>query len=337
MIRKPRIETSAFICAAFAFICVFTTLGVTQSAAAGISLADDLGRKVELKQPAQRIVTLAPFLTELVYSAGAGARVVGVSAYSDYPPEARALPQVASAAGNSIESIAALRPDLVLAWQDSIRTEDVERIERFGAHVYVAEARSLADVPRLLTAIGSLTGLDARAAAAAFDAKLADVEREYADRAEVPVFLEIWNHPLTTISGRHFMNEALAVCRARNVFADLPGVAPEVSWEEVYARDPPVVVGIGSAATAEQFRAGWKAHPTLSAVKSGHLVFVAPDRLQRPTARTPDGIAELCAALDGARPGAAAAHGRSQATRGDASRPPRRPDATPTPDVLPPH
>ncbi len=282
-------------------------LCVTQSIAAEISLTDDLGRKVELNHPAQRIVTLAPFLTELVFSAGAGDRVVGVSAYSDYPPQAKALPQVASAAGNSVESIAALHPDLVLAWKDSIRGDDVERMARLGLRVYVAQARGLADVPRLLGVIGVLAGVDTRASAAAYDARLAKLRAEYAGRPEVSVFLEIWNHPLTTISGRHFMNEALAICRARNVFADLPGVAPEVSWEEVYARDPPVVVGVGSAATAAEFRAAWQAHPTLAAVKSGHLVFVDPDRLQRTTTRTPEAIAELCAALDAERARAPAA------------------------------
>src|SRR5215831_12922347 len=162
MIRRFFDCLSAFICVPSAFICVSIALCITSSAAAGISLTDDLGRKVELKQPAQRIVTLAPFLTELVYSAGAGGRVVGVSAYSDYPPEATKLPQVASAAGNSIESIAALHPDLVLAWSDSIRADDVERIARLGPRVYVAQARSLADVPRLLAAIGTLAGVDTR-------------------------------------------------------------------------------------------------------------------------------------------------------------------------------
>ncbi|HEY4998699.1 MAG TPA: ABC transporter substrate-binding protein, partial [Usitatibacter sp.] len=94
-------------------ICGFAAFCITASAAASISLKDDLGRPVELEQPARRIVTLAPFLTELAFSAGAGDRVVGVSAYSDYPPEARKLPQVSTAAGFSLESIAALEPDLV--------------------------------------------------------------------------------------------------------------------------------------------------------------------------------------------------------------------------------
>ena len=276
-------------------------LCITQSNAASISLKDDLDRTVELKQPALRIVTLAPSLTELAFSVGAGDRVVGVSAYSDYPPEAKELPQVSTAAGFSIEQIAALKPDLVLAWRDSVRREDIERIERFGAAVFVAHSRNFEDVPRLLRAIGALTGRDGAGPAAQYEAKLAKVRRDYAGKASLTALLEIWNRPLTTIAGRHFMNEALEICGARNVFQDLGGIAPVVSWEEVYRRDPQIVVGASSAATREEFRANWHERPTLAAVRSDRLVFVDADRIQRLTARTPDGIAALCEAIERVR------------------------------------
>jgi len=262
---------------------------------------DDLGREVELQHPARRIVTLAPFLTELAFSIGAGDRVVGASAFSDYPPAAKRLPRVASAAGLSLEALAALHPDLVLAWKDSIRPEEVQRIARLGPAVFVAAARTLEDVPRLLPELGALTGLETRPQAAAYEGKLERLRSAYAGRRVLPVFLEIWSRPLTTISGRHFMNEALSICGARNVFADLPGVAPEVSLESLYARDPVVIVGIGSAPTEAAFRASWQAYRALAAVREGRLVFVNPDRLQRTTLRTPDGIADLCTKLDRAR------------------------------------
>jgi iron complex transport system substrate-binding protein len=280
-----------------AFIGGFTAFCITASTAASISIKDDLDRSVELKQPAQRIVTLAPSLTELAFSVGAGSRVVGVSAYSDYPPEAKKLPQVSTAAAYSIESIAALKPDLVLAWRDSVRREDIERITAFGAAVFVAHSRNFEDVPRLLKAIGTLTGLDGAAPAAQYQAKLARVRRDYAGKRELSALLEIWNRPLTTIAGRHFMNEALEICGARNVFQDLDGVAPVVPWEEVYRRDPELVVGASSAAGAGEFRANWRERPTLRAVRSDRLVFVDADRIQRLTARTPDGIAALCEAI----------------------------------------
>jgi iron complex transport system substrate-binding protein len=284
-----------------AFVGGFTAFCITSSLAAGISLTDDLGRTVELKQPAQRIATLAPFLTELVYSAGAGERLVAVSAYSDYPPEAKGLPQVATAVSFSIEPLVALKPDLVLAWRDSIRAEDIERIKRFGIAVFVTHAQSLEDVPRLLQAIGRMAGRDVGSAASGYRAKLERLRSAHAGEPRVPVFLEIWNHPLTTIAGSHWINEALAVCGAENVFGDLPGVAPVVSWEQLYLRDPRAIVGAGSAANAEQFRANWKPRATLGAVKEGRLVFVDADTIQRPTLRLAEGVAQLCAGLDQAR------------------------------------
>ena len=280
------------------FICGFLAFWVTSSTAAPISLQDDLGRKVELKQPAQRIVALAPFLTEIVFSVGAGERVVGVSAYSDYPPQAAKLPAVSSAAGFDVERIAALGPDLALVWRDSMRAGDVELLERLGIAVFVANARRLEDVPRLLRAMGALAGRDASAAARTFEQELRKVRAEYSQRRRLTAFLEIWNRPLTTIAGRHFMNEALEACGAVNVFADLEGVAPVVEWEEVYARDPEVVVGVASAAGEEEFRANWRARATLAAVKNDRLVFIDADALQRPTPRTPQAIRGLCGRLD---------------------------------------
>jgi len=254
-----------------------------------------------LPAPAQRIVTLAPFLTELAYAAGAGSRVVGVSAYSDYPAEAGKLPVVSSAAGLSIEPLAALRPDLVIAWRDSFRVEDIPQIEGFGAAVYVAQGRRLDDVPRLLRQIGIATGLDVTAQASAFEREVASLRAAYSAKPRVDAFLEIWHRPLTTISGGHFMNDAIELCGARNIFKDLAGVAPQVAWEEVYARDPFVIVGTGSAANEAEFRANWSERATLAAVRSGRLVWADADTLQRPTTRTPQGIRRLCAALDKAR------------------------------------
>src|ERR1700694_725835 len=165
-----------------AFICGFIAFCITSSTAAEISLRDDLDRPIQLKQPARRIVTLAPFLTELVYAAGAGERVVGVSAYSDFPPEASKLPQVSSAAGVSVEQVAALKPDLVLAWRDGVRPEDVERIARLGAAVFVAQARTLADVPRALDAVGPVWGVAVAPVAAGYQRSLERIRRDYAAR-----------------------------------------------------------------------------------------------------------------------------------------------------------
>lgn len=268
------------------------------TAAAEVVVRDDLGQTVRLERPAQRIVTLAPFLTELAFSAGAGARVVGVSAHSDFPMEARALPQVASAVALSVESVAALRPDLVIAWQDSIRPEDVERLAPFGIAVFVAQARRLDDAPRLLEAIGRLAGNDVSRPAREYREALARLRREHRGVPRIPVLLEIWHRPLTTIAGAHWMNEALALCGADNAFSDLPGVAPVIPWELAYARDPSAIVGAGSAVSPAAFAANWSERATLGAVKRGRLVFVDADTIQRPSLRLAQGVAQLCSALD---------------------------------------
>lgn len=271
------------------------------AALGAIALRDDAGREVRLEAPARRVVTLAPFLTEIAFEIGSGARLVAVSEHSDWPQAARALPQVGNAFTFSLERIAALHPDLVLVWKDSVRSGDIARLEELGARVFVVEARTLEDVPRALERVARLTGGDAASAVRDYRAKLDRLRVAHAGLAPMSVLLEIWHQPLTTVGGRHFMNEALALCGARNAFDDLPGVAPVVPWEEVYRRDPAAIVSVSEGMTREEFVASWRARPTLSAVKSQRLVFVAPDRLQRQSARLADGVGELCAALDRVR------------------------------------
>jgi iron complex transport system substrate-binding protein len=268
---------------------------------AAISLRDDTGREVKLPQPARRIATLAPFLTELAFSAGAGESVVAVSEHSDWPPEARSRQAVSSATALSIEALVAAKPDLVLAWQDAIRPADLERLAAFGIPVFVAQARTLEDVPRLLEAVGRLSGRDVRGVAEGYRGRLATLRAAHAGTPVIPVLVEIWHRPLTTLAGRHWINEAVSLCGGRNAFDDLPGIAPVVPWELVLARDPRAIVGAGSAADEASFRAQWAERPSLAAVRAGRLVFVRGDLLQRPTLRLAEGVALLCAGLDAAR------------------------------------
>jgi iron complex transport system substrate-binding protein len=270
-------------------------------ACAAVTLQDDAGRTVSLAAPARRVVTLAPFLTEIAYEVGAGKSLVAVSEHSDWPEAARSLPQVGNAFDFSLERIAALHPDLVLVWKDSVRASDIERMEGFGARVAVIQARTLAEVPRALAAVARLTGGDAARPVREYEARIGELRARHAASPRLSVLLEIWHQPLTTIDGAHFMNEALEVCGARNAFADLPGVAPVVPWEEIYRRDPDAIVAVSEGVREADFVAMWHERPALRAVKAGRLVFVPPDRLERPSARLAEGVADLCAALDRVR------------------------------------
>ena len=247
-------------------------LAAASPARAEVSLTDDLGRRVTLAAPASRIVTLAPSITEAAFAVGAGGRVVGVSAWSDHPPQAALLPVVSSAF-----------------------TIDMEAL---GARVFVVRSRTLSEIPRLLAVTAALSGGDAGPASREFDARLAKARARYAGRPPVRVFLEISHRPLMTVAGAHFMNEALAACGAANVFSDLAEVAPQVSWEELYARNPQAIVGTGPEGGEEAFLRDWAERASLEAVRRGKVAYVASRALGRPSPRVVEGIEALCAAVD---------------------------------------
>jgi iron complex transport system substrate-binding protein len=254
-------------------------------------------------QPVQRVATLAPFLAELVYAAGAGGKLVGVSAYSDYPLEARSLPVIADAGGVNREALLALRVDAVLAWKSGTPGKQIEALRQSGVNVIVVDGDRLDDIPRLLRRIGGLVGPagPAEQAAARFERELGALRAQYGSKTEVSAMLEIWHRPLMTISGKHYMSDALLVCGGRNVFADYPGVAPEVSIESVLKANPAAIIGAGSAQDERSFRESWLRFPALYAVKQGHLIYLEADLIQRQTPRILDGVHRLCVALEGVR------------------------------------
>lgn len=272
-------------------------------ALAALEFTDDRGVRVRLDRPAQRIVALAPNLTELAFAAGAGAGVVGVAAYSDYPAQATHLPVVASSAGIDLERVLAAKPDLVLAWGSGNRPADVQRLEGLGIPVLVTEPRRLSDVPRVVRLIGRAAGTEpsAEAAASAFEAELAGLRARYRGAHEVTVFYQVWERPLRTIGGAHIIDEMIRVCGGRNVFADLEPLAPEVAIESVIAADPDVLL------TADGERAAgvpsWARTAALRAVREGRVYSVDATLVERSTPRLAQGVAQICERLARARSG----------------------------------
>lgn len=267
-----------------------------------IEVSDDRGRTVRLPAPAQRIVTLAPHLAEVVHAAGAGSRLAGVARFSDYPDAVRRLPQVGDAARVDAERILALQPDLVLAWKSGNQPGDVARLERLGLRVYVTEPSRLADVPRLLRGVGALSGTAQQAASTEyiFNNKINSLRSIYGGRSAVRVFYEIWHRPLLTVSGRHMISDVIALCGGINVFADAALLTPTVSPEAVLTARPDVVLGGSSATTAQAFAAQWRRYP-VTALRNLPAFYVHPDLIQRATPRIADGAQAVCEALDRVR------------------------------------
>jgi iron complex transport system substrate-binding protein len=267
-------------------------------ALAQIKATDDAGHAIALSQPAQRIVTLAPFLTELVYAAGAGDKLAAVSAWSDFPREAKKKPVIGDASAIDMERLVSLKPDLIIAWKSGGHPADTERLSRYGMQVFAVEAARIADIPRLLRAIGQLAGTQATAeqAASGFEQRLQTLRQRYAANPPQKVFFEIWHSPLITVSGKHFISEAMRICGGQNIFADVNALTPTVGLESIYAANPQVIISSTSARDQDAM-APWRAHPKLQAVNSKKVFALDPDLIQRQTPRLLDGVEQLCAML----------------------------------------
>jgi iron complex transport system substrate-binding protein len=256
-----------------------------------------------LPAQAQRIVTMAPFLTELVFAAGAGDKLVGVAAHSNYPAQARSLPVVADATGANREALLHLKPDLVLAWRTGTPLHAIESLRVAGVPILVMEGARIDDVPKLLRHIGALakSAASAEEAARRFEKELAGLRETHASRRPVSAMFEIWHAPLMTIAGNHYMTDALEACGGRNVFADVAGIAPEISLESVVAKDPEAIIGAGSALDESVFRKNWARFGSLQAVKQGALIHLNADTIQQQTPRLIEGVKAICAGLEKVR------------------------------------
>ncbi|MHB9119101.1 MAG: cobalamin-binding protein [Burkholderiales bacterium] len=272
-------------------------------AAASVSVVDDSGQTITLARPAQRIVSLAPHVTEMLYAVGAGSRLVGAVQYSDYPEAAKKLPRVGGYSQFDLEAIVALHPDLIVGWQSGNAASQVERLKELGIPLYLSEPRHLPDVASTMERLAILAGTKAEGETAArdFRRRLVKLQDTYSRRAPLTAFYEVWNRPLMTVNGEHLIGDVMRLCGAANVFAKLPALTPTIGEEAVLAADPEVIVASGMNGERPQWLDEWKRWPRLRAVRQGNLYFVPPDLLHRPTPRILDGAERLCAEMDEAR------------------------------------
>ena len=272
-------------------------------AQAEILLRDDSNTDVRLAAPAKRIVSLAPNITEVVYAAGAGDKLVGTVDFSDYPVAAKQLPRVGSYARVDVEAIVALKPDLVLAWDSGNPPASITQLRKLGIPVFVTEPKTLDDVARDIERYSALAGTEAlgKAAAKDFRTRLATLQKQYAARKPVRVFYEVWDEPLMTVNGKQIISDVIRLCGGTNIFADLPALAPTVSVEAVLTANPDAIIAGGMGEKNTAWLEPWKKWPRLKANAKGNLFFIDPNLLQRHTPRLLDGADQLCARLEEAR------------------------------------
>lgn len=270
---------------------------------AEIVLQDDRGDTLRLSGPAQRIISLAPHVTETLFAAGAGKRVVGVVEYSNFPPAARQVRNVGSYVQPDLETIAALKPDLVIAWSSGNSRAHVRQLRALGIPVFVVDAQRIEDVAKDLQRFGLLAGTqgEAQAAADEFRQRMDDLRARHAGRPAVRSFYQVWKQPLMTVGGDQLISAVMNLCGGENVFAALRTLAPSVSVEAVIAANPEAIIASGMDARRPAWLDDWRRWPSLTAVRDNNLFFVPPDLIQRATPRLAEGAALLCQHLETAR------------------------------------
>ena len=280
-----------------------TLLLLAISSHAKLSVIDADGNTVSLDVPAKRIIALAPHIVENTYSAGAGDKLVAAVAYADFPESAKKLPHVGTYKTFNLESILALKPDLILAWRSGNGDEIVQRLKGLGIPVYVSEPKTLQDIPLVLQDIGLLAGTKeiADQEANSYLKKLAKLRQTYQAAVPVSVFYQVWYQPLQTLNDEHLISDVIRLCGGNNVFADALSLAPKINIEAVVQRNPQAIVASGMGEARPDWLDNWLDWPSLQAVKNNHLFFVPPDIVQRHTVRIMQGAELLCEQLQQVR------------------------------------
>ena len=284
---------------------------VSATVLAATTVTDDTGQRVTLPNLPQRIISLAPGATEMLFAAGLGNRLIATVEFSDQPAAAKRVPRIGDVTAIDMERLVALHPDLVVAWPGGGNPAQIEKITRLGIPIYRQQVNRLADLPGSLRRLGALTSDESTAeqAARALSAELARITREYGGgRNSATVLLEVWNRPLYTVGGGHLMSDALTSCGVRNVFGDLKELGPVISTEAVIARNPDIIVASAPPGEGASWLAEWKRFGSLNAVRTGRLVAFEDQGLNRLGPSVVLATEALCKAL---------------AAVGDASRGPR--------------
>ena len=270
---------------------------------ADITVRDDTGQVLHFSQAPKRIVSLAPHATELLFEIGAGNRIVGAVAYSDYPEAAKRIPRIGDYQALDMEAIAALRPDVIVAWPSGNTPAQIEKLKQLGLPIFLSEPKRLADISNAMQRLGALTGNSAAAqqTIARFTRQYTALHNAYAGRAPVRMFYQIWNQPIITVSGEQIFGDAIRLCGGENIFAVQPTLTTAVSVEAVLQADPEVIIASGMGAQRPVWLDDWKRWPRLTATRNRQLHFIPADWVSRPTSRLLLGTERLCKLLDGVR------------------------------------
>jgi iron complex transport system substrate-binding protein len=239
----------------------------------------------------------------MLFAAGAAHCLVGTIAHSDEPAEAAKVPVVGDAETLDFEQLIGLRPSVVVVAVDVVQRVRIDRIRALGIPVYQVHVTQLAQMPESLRRLGVLAGTEpvANRRADELATELAALDAKFRNRTPVRVLYQIWDRPIYTIGGRHVITDALKLCGAVNVFADLETAAPAVTREAAVLRDPQLILASAPPGAADEWLAEWRKFPAMAAVRGGQLVSHVDPRIDRMGPSVIEATGQLCAVIDSSR------------------------------------
>lgn len=282
---------------------IFLIFVIDSPVFADVSVKDDHGRTVTLQQSAKRIISLAPHITESLFAAGAGDKIIGAMAYSDYPEAAKKIPRVGGYASLDIEKIISLKPDLIIAWASGNNLNQIKKLEDLGFPVFMSEPLYPEDIANSIQRFGVLAATT-NVSSVEVDKFLNHYKRLKEDnknKVKLKVFYQFWNKPIMTINGKHLISKIINLCGGTNVFSNLHSLTPKISIEAVIDSKTEVIIAGDNGSKKLLWMSEWKQWTQIPAVKKERVYFINPDLINRAGPRILQGADALCELLDNAR------------------------------------
>ena len=277
------------------FVCIFVIMGVDTVLPA--VYMDEMGRRVDIPSLPQRIVSLAPSITETLYSLNLGERIVGVTEFSNYPDEAKRKPNVGSYINLNIEKIISLKPDLIIAIADGNKKESVDTLERLGYSVYAINPRCVKDIFQTIDNIGKITGCFGRAGRLIKELKSrVNYIESRIKGIEMPrVFFQIGINPVVTVGKDTFHNDLIKMAGGLNISGNEKAKYPRYSMEEILLNTPDIIIisSMDRGGGFDRKKREWMKWKSIPAVKNGRIYVIDSDLVDHPSPRIIDGLEEL--------------------------------------------
>ena len=255
---------------------------------------DSLGREVSLDKKPSRIVSLAPSITEILYYLGLGDRIVGVTKFSYYPPEALRKPKVGSYVDLNIEKIISLDPDLVIGTADGNEPKIVDLLSQAGIEIFIINPRNIRSVIDTIEVIGHVCGVREKAEGIAreLSGRIDMVLEKVGFKSKPLVFLQINLRPIMTVNHNTFHHDLIELAGGINMAQDMPFNYPTISIEEIIRRGPEVMIisRMDRKGRFEKARDEWMKWTSIPAVKNNRVFLIDSDLIDRPSPRVIEGL-----------------------------------------------